>query len=614
MDGLRVVRGRVGAALAVIDGTAWVASIAIFCVLRLSAAGVRDLDWGPVLAVGAGAGALQVLVGSLVNLYRGRAPVGSLDEASLLASSAVVVGSAVLASSFVMLDPSLPRSVPVAATCLTLAISAGARGALRRRFERVEERRASWKATPALILGAGPAGRSVIDAMLANSTTGWRPVGLLDDDADRSRLRIRGVPVLGTAADLADVARQTGGEVLVIATPYASADRVRATVTAAQEIGLKVKVLPGLDELPSGITDVADLRDLNVEDLLGRHVIDTDIASIAGYLRGKRVLVTGAGGSIGSELCRQIRQYGPAELIMLDRDESALHAVQLSLEGRALLDSSDVVLADIRDKDALLEVFRSHRPEVVFHAAALKHLPMLEQYPGEAVKTNVWGTLTVLEAALAVGVERFVNVSTDKAADPICVLGYSKRLAECLTAEVAAHAPGVYLSVRFGNVLGSRGSVLTTFASQIANGGPVTVTHPDVTRYFMTIPEAVQLVIQAAAIGEAGEVLVLDMGDPVRIRDVADQMMVMANTKVPIEFTGLRPGEKLHEDLLAAGEVDLRPRHPMVSQVPVPTVPVGTVLALASVQDPGDLTRALAEMCAALSPLRSRELVRERSA
>jgi FlaA1/EpsC-like NDP-sugar epimerase len=337
-------------------------------------------------------------------------------------------------------------------------------------------------------------------------------------------------------------------------------------------------VLPGVGEV-LGRRDISirDVRDIDVQDLLGRGAVETDLASIAGYVTGRRVLVTGAGGSIGSELCRQLHTYGPAELIMLDRDESALHAVQLAIHGKALLDSTDVVLADIRDRSAIDRVFLDRKPDVVFHAAALKHLPMLEQYPSEAVKTNVLGTANVLEAATMVGVERFVNISTDKAADPTSVLGYSKRVAERLTAAVAGDNPGCYLSVRFGNVLGSRGSVLTSFASQIANGGPVTVTHPEVTRYFMTVQEAVQLVIQAAAIGDDGEVLILDMGEPVRILDVAKQLIAQSGADADIVFTGLRDGEKLHEHLYGSGETGDRPEHPLVSHVSVPRLRISRV-------------------------------------
>jgi FlaA1/EpsC-like NDP-sugar epimerase len=256
----------------------------------------------------------------------------------------------------------------------------------------------------------------------------------------------------------------------------------------------------------------------------------------------------------------------------VDREESALHGVQLSIEGRALLDSPDLVLIDIRDRIGLGRLFDRRKPEVVFHAAALKHLPLLENHPGEAVKTNVWGTLALLEVAAASGVERFVNISTDKAADPISVLGYSKRICERLTAHFAAETGRPFLSVRFGNVLGSRGSMLHTFHQQVSDGGPITVTDPDVTRYFMTIEEAVELVIQAGAIGDRGEALVLDMGQPVRIDEVARMLAARAPRRIDIVYTGLRPGEKMHEALLGFGEDDVRPIHPLISHVGVPSL------------------------------------------
>jgi FlaA1/EpsC-like NDP-sugar epimerase len=267
-----------------------------------------------------------------------------------------------------------------------------------------------------------------------------------------------------------------------------------------------------------------------------------------------------------------VHKFGPRELVLLDRDESGLHAVQLSIYGTGLLDTPDMVLCDIRDAEALDEVFARHRPDVVFHAAALKHLPMLEQYPDEGWKTNVQGTLNVLQAAERYGCAKFVNISTDKAADPTSVLGKTKRLAERLTAWYAQRSDGTYLSVRFGNVLGSRGSMLHTFLSQIQAGGPVTVTHPEITRYFMTIPEACELTIQAAAIGEDGEVLVLDMGEPVKILDVAKCLVARTNAKVDIVFTGLRHGEKMHEALLGREEQGERKFHPRISHVPVPTL------------------------------------------
>ncbi len=301
---------------------------------------------------------------------------------------------------------------------------------------------------------------------------------------------------------------------------------------------------------------------------MGRRRVKINLDEISQYLLNRRVLVTGAGGSIGSELCRQLVRFNPAEIIMLDRDESALHEVQLSIYGRALLDTPQTVLADLRDATAINAIFENRKPQVVFHAAALKHLPLLERYPNEAYQTNVLGTLTMLRAARNSGVEVFVNISTDKAANPISVLGYSKRIAERLTADFAyGSGPGKYISVRFGNVLGSRGSVLMSFRDQIAKGGPLTVTHRGVTRYFMTISEAVQLVIQAGAIGSSGEVLVLDMGKPVNIYNVAEQLVRNSSKQIKIEVVGLRVGEKVHEELFGNGEIDERPRHPLISHV-----------------------------------------------
>jgi FlaA1/EpsC-like NDP-sugar epimerase len=353
--------------------------------------------------------------------------------------------------------------------------------------------------------------------------------------------------------------------------------------------------------------DLADLTDLPVHALLGRDPIDTGIGEVGGYLTGKRVLVTGAGGSIGSELCRQIRAFGPAELVMLDHDESALHAVYLSIHQDALMDSRQLLLASIRDADTLTEHFLARRPHVVFHAAALKHLPMLEQYPMEAWKSNVLGTANVIEAARRAGVNRFVGISTDKAANPSSVLGLTKRVGERLIAGAGA-VDSTYLSVRFGNVLGSRGSVLTTFAGQIAMGAPLTITHPNVTRFFMTIQEACELVVQAGAIGRPREVLVLDMGEPVRIVDLAHRMMELAERQVEIIFTGLREAEKLHEELFSEGEVDARPLHPLISHVEVQPLSVAHLPELRGLGGPEQMIHALEQLATGRS-----RVVRQRS-
>lgn len=517
------------------------------------------------------------LVSWPLRLHLGRSPLASLDEMLRLGVAVGVVSALVFVGNYVTHGSYIPRSIPITAGLAALIVMAWGRAMVRWRRERVTLQWAEKEKSPVLLIGAGVAGRQLIRSMNTDPTSKWVPVGLLDDEPGRRHLRIDRVPVLGTTADMAQVAAETGAKIVVVAIPNADTDAMRRFSKTAMDAKLTLKVLPGMGEMLAGEAGIHDVRDINLPDILGRHQVDTDLKSIAGYVRGKRVLVTGAGGSIGSELCRQLHQFGPSELIMVDRDESALHAVELSISGRALLDDPGVVLVDIRDDEALEKIFEERRPQVVFHAAALKHLPMLEQYPAEAVKTNILGSHDVLAAAVRVGVERFVNVSTDKAANPTSVLGYTKRVAEGLTAAVASHATGTYQSVRFGNVLGSRGSVLTAFAAQVAAGGPVTVTDPDVERFFMTVQEAVQLVIQAGAIGRPGEVLVLDMGEPIKIDDVARQVIGMSGKDVSIVYTGLREGEKLSEELFGDGEVGTRPVHPMISHVAAPAVSIDDV-------------------------------------
>ncbi len=525
------------------------------------------VSWAQIAQFALLAVLVHVVLGTLSWRYRGNHIVGAVDDAIDIC---IVVGSVGALLFVVGLTGviAVPRSLAVIATLVVLPLILGTR--LARRLAR------EWRARPdagsalrVVVFGAGWGGQQIVRSMLGDRRSGYLPVAFLDDRVAHNR-RIMGVPVLGSRSDLADVAERTGADVLVIAIRDLDLPALRETSKAAIDAGLQVKVVPALVDLLRPSVGFSDLRDIDLADLMGRQQVDVDMAAIAGYLRGKVVLVTGAGGSIGSELCRQIQGYDPAELLMLDRDESALHGLQLSMHGHALLNTPDTILADIRDAGTISDIFRGRRPDVVFHAAALKHLPMLEQYPHEAWLSNVVGTANVLDAAVEVGVSTFVNISTDKAANPTSVLGASKRLGERLVAHAGVHGDLNYLSVRFGNVLGSRGSVLTTFVDQIGMGGPVTITHPDITRYFMTIPEAVRLVVQAGAIGRPGEVLVLDMGKPIKIIDVARQLMVLAGRPVQILYTGLRDGEKLHEDLFGAGEADDRPVHPSVSHVSAP--------------------------------------------
>jgi FlaA1/EpsC-like NDP-sugar epimerase len=565
--------------LVAVDTACWLLAYVTLLGYRLLDGGLYDTyPWYHAVALAVLSAALHLAVSWPHRFHQGRTVTGSFDEMLLLARIVCLAGALVTVLNLPLII--VPRSVPAAATLTALVLMAAARGAYRAWRERQLFPELSKGGTRVLIVGAGEAGRQLVKSMLRDPQQRWIPVGFIDDDPWLRNLQVSGVRVLGPSHQLGAVARRTDVSDMVIAIPSGSSAQIRRLANLALEAEIGVKILPGLDDMFDGQVAISDIRDIDVKDLLGRHQIDTDLASIAGYLTGKRVLVTGAGGSIGSELCRQIKHWEPAELIMLDRDESGLHSVQLSVSGHGLLDSSDVVLNNIREVETLRDLFRSRRPEVIFHAAALKHLPMLEQYPDEALKTNVLGTANVLEAAAEVEVERFVNISTDKAADPISVLGASKRVAERLTAGVAAAASGVYLSVRFGNVLGSRGSVLTSFAAQIAAGGPVTVTDPDVTRYFMTVEEAVQLVIQAGAIGGPGEALVLDMGEPVSIQKVAEQLIQQAGSRVEIVHTGLRHGEKLHEQLFGRGEPDVRPVHPLISHVEVPALPLQAVRCL----------------------------------
>ena len=511
---------------------------------------------------------LQVVVGILLMLYRGRYRTGSFDEITGLAVTVGIVG---VAASVYFLGADAVAAFPRALTVLTPPVALLSMAAGRWSFRALTTVRAGRVgAERVLIYGAGNAGNQLVNLLAGSSSAPFKTVGLIDDAKSKRNLRLNGSRVLGGRERLLKVAEERGATTVILAVSNASAELIKDLSSLVEGAGLRFLVLPPVSDMVGGQVSIKDIREVDIEDLLGRHQIETDLSEIASYLTGRRVLVTGAGGSIGSELARQVHKFGPKELILLDRDESALHAVQLSIYGQGLLDTPDMVLCDIRDRAALELIFARHEPEVVFHAAALKHLPMLEQYPDEGWKTNVLGSLNVLQAARKFGCRRFVNISTDKAADAACVLGQTKRIAERLTSWFGGQYDGAWISVRFGNVLGSRGSMLSTFTSQIKSGGPLTVTHPDVTRFFMTIPEACELTMQAGAIGEPGEVLVLDMGEPVHILDVAERLIAQASKDIDIIFTGLRPGEKMHEVLFSSEETGVHKHHALISHVLVP--------------------------------------------
>ncbi|MFI7606156.1 polysaccharide biosynthesis protein [Micromonospora sp. NPDC049366] len=550
---------------------------------------------GRAAAIGAVAAVVHVAVAALRRLYSGRHPLGSLQEVQGVAGTAIATAAIVLLGLLPSHDRPVPASTPLVGGALALLFMLGARFAYRHRRD-LAMRPDVRSSTPVLLFGMGDAGQGLLRAMLSDPRGRYLPVGALDDDPDKHDLRIRGVRVLGGRRDVAAAVRRTGATTVIFSVANAEAALIREIREATLQIGAAFKVLPPVRDLVDHRITVTDVRDVQISDLLGRRQVVSDLPLRGNSLTGRRILVTGAGGSIGSELCRQVMKADPGELMMLDRDESALHSLQMSLAGRAMLDGPELILADLRDDEGIRRIIRERRPEIIFHAAALKHLTLLQRHPGEAVMTNVWGTLSVLDACQDVA--KFVNISTDKAADPISVLGYSKRITERLTAHAASRFPGTFLSVRFGNVLSSRGSVVTAFQRQIEAGKPLTVTHPEVTRYLMTVQEAVHLVLQAAEIGRDGEALVLDMGEPVRIADLAKQMAEHASSSVPIVYTGLRPGEKLHEDLLGTGEVDTRPFHPLVSHVAVPALDPMEVSGLDPYAEPAKVVEQLALLCA----------------
>jgi FlaA1/EpsC-like NDP-sugar epimerase len=554
--------------LAGLDVAAWTLALGLIIGIRLDFA-ITDVESASVIRYWITVGILLVATGYASKFYRGRFLVGSFDEALGLALHVGTVSVLAIVLSPV-LYAGLPRSIPVLVPPVALLLCAATRW-LYRAFRDRSAEPGRDDATNVIVYGAGEAGRQVANLVRTQADLAFRIVGYVDDNPGKRHLRIQGVPVLGNGDSLGFVANQCEAQAVIFAVPNASGALIGRVQERAQEAELDFFVLPRVNELIGGRVGATDIRRVEIGDVLGRHQVETDLSAIAGYLTGKRVLITGAGGSIGSELARQVHKFGPATLIMLDRDESGLHAVQLSVYGRGLLDNPDTVLVDIRDKESLRAVFKEHEPQIIFHAAALKHLPMLERFPDEGWKTNVLGTLNLLELSAEFDVEHFVNISTDKAADASSVLGRTKRTAEQLTAWQAQQTRRPYISVRFGNVLGSRGSMLHTFNAQIAAGGPITVTHPDVTRYFMTIPEACELVVQAGAIGGAGEVMVLEMGEPVKILDVAKRMIRLSGARsIDIVFTGLRQGEKLHEKLFGDEEQARVTDHPMIRTVSVP--------------------------------------------
>jgi FlaA1/EpsC-like NDP-sugar epimerase len=429
-------------------------------------------------------------------------------------------------------------------------------------------RRRSDPGRPALIVGAGDTGKLVAKELIANPRLGFEPIGFVDDDPAKQNHMLLELPIMGTLAAIKGLVEQHSISELIIAMPSAGGDVVRKVVRAGLDCGIPTLTVPSLPELISAKTSGASLREVEIQDLLRREPVQTDLAAVAELATGETVLITGAGGSIGSELCRQIARLAPARLILVGHGENSIFDILHELQADFPEVCLTPVIADVRDRKRIGTIFRLHKPHAIFHAAAHKHVPLMEENVIEAITNNVFGTLNVVDAALDAGCEHFVFISTDKAVRPTSVMGATKRVAELIVQRAALKHERNFVSVRFGNVLGSRGSVVPTFLRQIRAGGPVTVTHPEMQRYFMTIPEAVQLVLQAGALGRGGEVFLLDMGEPIRIVDIASDLIRLSGltvgTDIEIRFTGMRPGEKLYEEMFFSAENVLTTDHPKV--------------------------------------------------
>ena len=507
-------------------------------------------------------------------MYRRMWRYASLDE---LFGITVALGAAGLVAGFIHFtfspvffprqpgELSLPRSIPIINALFAIVWSGGVRFALRYLSYRAQRFRGRHKVQRALILGAGDAGSILARELLANPTLDLEPIGFIDDDKRKHGQVIYGLPVLGDRTKLVEVARVHHAGTAIIAMPTAPGTVIREYRDLCQDAQLRALIIPGFEAILTGKVNLTQLRTVQIEDLLRREPVQTDHQQVAELLSGMTVLVTGAGGSIGSELCRQIVRFGVRELVLLGHGENSIFAIHNELRASYPEVRIHAVIADVRDPKRIHAVFRRFHPQAVFHAAAHKHVPLMEDNPEEAVTNNVGGTYNVLGAAERWGTQHFVLISTDKAVNPTNVMGATKRVAERLVHDAAVRCNRDFVSVRFGNVLGSRGSVVPTFQQQIAAGGPVRVTHQEMTRYFMTIPEAVQLVLQAAAMGKGGETFVLDMGKPVKIVDLARDLILLSGFEpgrdIQIEFTGLRPGEKMFEELFLDGEDHARTSH-----------------------------------------------------
>jgi len=535
-----------------------------------------DGRWAAMLATLPLVVAIQIVIAQAFSLLGGCWRYVSLSDMRAIALATTLSSAILFATSRVATGTlSIPPSIIVIDWGFAMLLLAGIRVAKRVAHEGLLGFGATREVKRVLILGAGDAGELLLRDIAARPESRLAVVGFLDDDLRKRGRRIRRVPIMGPCDSLADAAHRTGARLVLIAIPGAAGKARRRLVDLARRAGIACKTLPSVAELVGGAVTVSSVRPVAIQDLLGRAPVEANLGALRACVSGRSVLVTGACGSIGSELCRQIAALAPARLVLLDRNENGLFWLERSLRDADPANAGRVVVAlgDVTDAERGRAIFAKHEPHVVFHAAAVKHVPLIEQNPTEAVRNNVVGTATMARIAEEAGVEVFVLISTDKAVNPTCAMGRSKRQAELYLLDLARkRARTRFVSVRFGNVLGSAGSVVPIFQEQIERGGPVTITHPDMKRFLMTIPEAVQLVIEAAHLGRGGEIFVLDMGEPVRIVDLAQDMIRLsglAPDEIEIVVTGIRPGEKLEEELHSAEERLVPTTHPWIRMIRV---------------------------------------------
>lgn len=498
-------------------------------------------------------------------MYKTMWVYASVTELYNIVIAALVSNAGVLSFLFIR-QANLPRSIHILATLIDMVLIGGLRFSFRAFSKNpVQKIMKKDRMKRIMIIGAGDAGVMVMREYRNHLQLNSEPVVMIDDDVKKQGQVINGVPVVGGRQSILSTVENYHIDEIVIALPSASKREVREIIDICKETKSKLKILPGFYELIDGNISIKEIRDVEIGDLLGREEVRVDLDQISSYIKDRVVMVTGGGGSIGSELCRQIAGFNPKELIVLDIYENSAYEIQNELKRNFKDLNLKVLIGSIRDRSRIDQIFKEENPQVVFHAAAHKHVPLMEESPKEAIKNNVFGTLNLVQVADKYNVEKFVMISTDKAVNPTNIMGASKRICEMIIQSANVNSNTEYVAVRFGNVLGSNGSVIPLFKKQIENGGPVTVTHEDVIRYFMTIPEAVQLVIQAGAMAKGGEIFILDMGDPVRIMDLAKDLIRLSGFEpgvdIPIEVTGLRPGEKLFEELLLDEEGIMSTKH-----------------------------------------------------